>query len=48
MTSVRAARLWCVLAHMTSYYVAFVGGGMLAGWVWVSRKRLHPKQVATG
>lgn len=38
----------CVLAHMTSYYVAFVGGGMLAGWVWVSRKRLHPKQVAKG
>lgn len=38
----------CVLAHMTSYYVGFVGGGMLAGWVWVSRKRLHPKQVAKG
>jgi hypothetical protein len=38
----------CVLAHMTSYYVAFVGGGMLVGWVWVSRKRLHPKQVAAG
>jgi hypothetical protein len=38
----------CVLAHMTSYYVAFVGGGMLVGWVWVSRRRLHPKQVAVG
>lgn len=29
----------CALAHTASYYVAFVGGGMLIAWVWVSRKR---------
>lgn len=38
----------CALAHNASYNVAFVGGGMLIAWVWVSRKRLHPKQVAAG
>lgn len=38
----------CALAHQASYNVAFIGGGMLVAWVWVSRKRLHPKQVATG
>lgn len=36
----------CLLAHQTSYNVAFVGGGMLIAWVWVSRKRLHPKHVS--
>lgn len=29
----------CALAHQASYNVAFVGGGMLIAWVWVSRKR---------
>ncbi len=36
----------CALANQASYNVAFIGGGMLIAWVWVSRKRLHPKQVA--
>lgn len=29
----------CALAHQASYNVAFIGGGMLIAWVWVSRKR---------
>jgi len=29
----------CALAHQASYNVAFVGGGMMIAWVWVSRKR---------
>jgi hypothetical protein len=36
----------CALANQASYNVAFIGGGMLVAWVWVSRKRLHPSQVA--
>jgi hypothetical protein len=32
----------CSFAHSMSYNVAFVGGGMLIAWVWVSRKRLRP------
>jgi hypothetical protein len=32
----------CAFAHSMSYNVAFVGGGMLIAWVWVSRKRLRP------
>ena len=31
----------CSFAHSMSYNVAFVGGGMLIAWVWVSRKRLR-------
>ncbi len=31
----------CAFAHSMSYNVAFVGGGMLIAWVWVSRKRLR-------
>jgi hypothetical protein len=38
----------CALAHQASYNVAFVGGGMLIAWVWVSRNRLHPRRVTTG
>ena len=38
----------CALAHQASYNVAFIGGGMLIAWVWVSRKRLHPKHVSVG
>jgi hypothetical protein len=38
----------CALAHQASYNVAFVGGGMLIAWVWVSRKRLHPKHMSKG
>ena len=38
----------CALANQASYNVAFIGGGMLVAWVWVSRKRLPSKQVATG
>lgn len=30
----------CWFTHMTSYYVAFVGGSMQVVWVWLSRKRL--------
>jgi hypothetical protein len=37
----------CALAHQASYNVAFAGGGMLVAWVWVTRKRLHPRHVAT-
>jgi hypothetical protein len=36
------------LANQASYNVAFVGGGMLIAWVWVSRKRLHPKHMSKG
>lgn len=43
----RAAFQASALANQASYNVAFVGGGMLIAWVWVSRKRLHPTQVAT-
>ena len=32
----------CAFAHLASYYVAFIGGGMLIAWVWLSRKRLRP------
>jgi hypothetical protein len=32
----------CAFAHSMSYNVAFVGGGMLIAWVWVSRKRMRP------
>ena len=37
----------CAFAHNTSYNVAFVGGGMLIAWVWVSRKRLPRNQKST-
>jgi hypothetical protein len=30
----------CAFAHQMGYNVAFVGGGMIIAWVWVSRKRL--------
>lgn len=32
----------CWFAHTMSYNVAFIGGGMLIAWVWVSRKRMRP------
>jgi hypothetical protein len=32
----------CLFAHQMSYNVAFVGGGMIIAWVWVSRKRMRP------
>jgi hypothetical protein len=31
----------CSFAHSMSYNVAFVGGGMLIAWVWISRKRMR-------
>ena len=34
----------CALAQSASYYVAFVGDGMLVAWVWVSRKRFTPRR----
>ncbi len=41
-----AAYQACALANQASYNVAFIGGGMLIAWVWVSRKRLPPSQIS--
>jgi hypothetical protein len=43
-----AAFQTCLVAHNMSYNVAFVGGGMMIAWVWISRKRLPRHAIREG